>query len=110
MDFVNVASVDDVPEGKMKMITVNDKEILIAKVEGNFYAIGNKCTHRGGRLSEGTLEGNIVTCPVHGSKFDIKTGKAISGPKILFFHFSIKPGPAYEVKVEGKNIMVKGHS
>lgn len=106
-DFIKAAETTDIPEGKMKPITINSKEILLTNIKGNYHAIGNKCTHRGGQLSKGTLEGDIVTCPLHGSKFNVKTGEVISGPKILFLHLSIKPEPTYEVKVEGKDIMVK---
>ena len=91
----------------MKIIKLEEKEILIANVDGNYYAIGNRCTHAGGDLSRGTLEGNIVTCPKHGSKFDVTTGKVVSGPKILFLRPKIKDEPSYEVKVEGKDVLLK---
>ncbi len=70
----------------MKKISVQGKEILIANVNGNFYAIGNVCTHERGDLSQGTLEGNVVTCPKHKSKFDVTTGKVVSHPKMVLFH------------------------
>ena len=56
-EFVKVAETAEVPAGKMKMVTVDGKEILIANVEGKYYAMGNKCTHRGGHLSKGSLSG-----------------------------------------------------
>jgi nitrite reductase/ring-hydroxylating ferredoxin subunit len=91
----------------MKTVKLQDKEILIANVSGNYYAIGNKCTHAGGDLSQGTLEGNIVTCPRHHAKFDVTTGKAVSHPKIALFHPKAKDEPTYQVKIEDDNIMVK---
>jgi nitrite reductase/ring-hydroxylating ferredoxin subunit len=84
----------------MKMVTLNGKEILIANVNGNYYAIGNQCTHHGADLSQGTLEDNIVTCPKRRTKFDVTNGKAVSTPKILFFQLKIKDEPSYQVKIE----------
>ena len=74
----------------MKKISVQGKEILIANVNGSFYAIGNACTHEWGDLSAGTLEGNFVTCPRHKSKFDVTTGKVVSQPKMILFHPKIQ--------------------
>lgn len=91
----------------MKKVTVNEKEILIANVNGNYYAIGNQCTHHGGDLSQGSLEGNMVTCLKRRAKFDVTTGKVVSSPKVLFFHLKIKDEPFYQAKVEGKDIIVK---
>jgi len=107
LGFMKIAETSEIPVGKMKMVKLEEKEILIANVDGKYYAIANKCTHRGGDLSKGSLDSNIVTCPVHGARFDITTGKAISGPKILFFRSQTKDEPIFEVKVEGKNVMLK---
>jgi 3-phenylpropionate/trans-cinnamate dioxygenase ferredoxin subunit len=107
LGFVRVAETSEIPVGKMKMVKVEDKEFLITNVDGKCYAIGNKCTHAGGDLSKGSLEGNIVTCPRHHSKFDVTTGKAVSGPKILFLHPKIEDEPSYEVKVEGNAVMLR---
>jgi nitrite reductase/ring-hydroxylating ferredoxin subunit len=65
--------------GKMKMVKFLDREILIANVNGN-YSIGNKWAHAGGDLSQGVLEGNVVTCPKHNSKFDVRSGKVVAPP------------------------------
>jgi 3-phenylpropionate/trans-cinnamate dioxygenase ferredoxin subunit len=105
MSFVEVAQTDLIPPGTMQSFLVNKKQVLITNIEGKFYAIGGKCTHLGGDLSKGKLEGNIVTCPRHGSQFDVTTGKSIRGPKIVL-RFSTGDEPAYAVKVEGKSIQV----
>lgn len=105
--YVRVAGKAEVPVGKMKAFKLEGKEILIANVNENYYAIGNRCTHAGGDLSQGVLEGNIVTCPKHHAKFDVTTGKVISPPKIGLFHPKANDEPAYQVKVENENIMVK---
>ena len=99
MSFVEAAKLEEVTPGKMKGVTINDKEVLITKIGGHFYAIGGKCTHAGGNLSKGQLNGNIVTCPRHGSKFDVTTGKNVGGP-------AQKDEPVYQLKMEGNTIMV----
>jgi 3-phenylpropionate/trans-cinnamate dioxygenase ferredoxin subunit len=107
LSFVKVAETSEIPSGKMKMVKLEDKEILIANVNGNYYAIANKCTHKNADLSKGSLDGNIVTCPLHGSRFDVTTGKAISGPKIAFFRTKTNDEPSFEIKVEGNELMLK---
>jgi nitrite reductase/ring-hydroxylating ferredoxin subunit len=105
--YVKVAGKAEVPVGKMKAFKLESKEILIANVNGDYYAISNRCTHAGGDLSQGVLEGNVVTCPKHRAKFDVTTGKVVSHPKIGFLHPKAKDEPVYQVKVENENIMVK---
>jgi 3-phenylpropionate/trans-cinnamate dioxygenase ferredoxin component len=100
MGFSEVGKIDEVTEGTMKAYTVQDKNILVVNYNGNYYAIGGKCTHMGGDLSKGKLDGKIVTCPRHGSKFDITTGEALSGPKIGFLKLKTANEPSYEVKIE----------
>jgi 3-phenylpropionate/trans-cinnamate dioxygenase ferredoxin subunit len=105
--FLKVAEISEIPIGNLKMVKLEGKEILIANIDGKYYAVGNRCTHAGGDLSKGSLDGNIITCPRHGSKFDVTTGKVVSGPKILFLRPKIKDAPFYEVKVDGKEILLK---
>ena len=107
MTLVKVAETSEIPLGQMKPVKLAEKEVLIANVNNIYYAIGNICTHMGGDLSKGTLEGNTVTCPKHKSKFDVTTGKVISGPKVPLIHPKIKDEPVYAVKVEGKDILVE---
>ena len=106
MSFTEVAQVNEVPTGTMKSYSVGGKQILAANIDGKLYAINNVCTHAGGELSKGKLEGKIVTCPRHGSKFDVTTGKSVSGPKIGFFRLKTKDETAYEVKVEENKIKI----
>jgi len=105
--YVRVAEKSEVPVGKTKAIKVQGKEVMIANVNGNYYAIGSFCTHAGGDLSQGVLEGNVVTCPKHHAKFDVTTGKVVSPPKIGLFHPKANDEPTYQVKVENESIMVK---
>jgi 3-phenylpropionate/trans-cinnamate dioxygenase ferredoxin component len=106
MSFIEIAKVEEIPEGQMKLFTMGDKNILIASFEGGFYAINGKCTHMGGDLSKGKLEGKVVTCPRHGSRFDVTTGACIGGPKIGFIKLKANDETTYEVKVEDKSIKV----
>jgi len=106
MSLIEVAQVNEVPTGTMKSYSAGGKQILIANIDGKLYAIGSVCTHAGGDLSKGKLEGKIVTCPRHGSRFDVTTGKCISGPKIGFLRLKTKDETVYEVKVEENRIKI----
>jgi len=113
-DFIPVSTTKELEDGTMKEVMVNDHEILLAKVDGRYYAVDNRCTHMGGKLSGGKLEGTVVTCPRHGSQFDLRNGhvvrwlkgsglvstvgKALKSPKNL---------AVYNVKVEGDRILVE---
>ena len=74
-EFVKVATVQDIPEGKLKTVEVGSEKVVIANVGGKFYAIGAICTHKGWDLSEGRLEGETIVCAGHGSRWDLKTGQ-----------------------------------
>ena len=106
MEFVKVLEVDELPDEKMVMVEVGGREVLLANVDGTYYAIANKCTHLGGSLAKGVLEGNIVTCPRHGAQFDVKTGQAVGNAKIAFMKMQVKDEASYVVKVEGKDILI----
>jgi nitrite reductase/ring-hydroxylating ferredoxin subunit len=80
MSFVEVAKTHEIPEGKMKHFETNGKEILIANVDGRFYAASDRCPHANARLSIGKLEGTMVICPLHFARFNIITGELLSGP------------------------------
>lgn len=99
MSFTEIAQVDQISPGTMKSFSINGKPVLVVNNDGNFYAIGNKCTHFGGDLSKGKIQGNIVICPRHGSQFDMTSGKRIEGP-------AKKDEPVYEVRIEGKSIQL----
>jgi len=99
MTFKKVVSVKDLEPGRIIGVEASGKEIAVANVEGKYYAIGNRCTHMGCMLSDGTLKGENITCPCHGSTFDVKTGSVVNGP-------AKKPEPAYETKIEGEQVLV----
>ena len=79
-EYIEVAKVNEISDGKMKHVEVDGKEILIANVGGKFYAVSDRCGHMNALLSMGNLTGNTVTCPFHGAKFDVTTGRKLSEP------------------------------
>ena len=99
-DFVKVSDTEDIQPSHMKEVQVDGENICIVNVEGKYYAIGSICTHEGGPLADGTLEGYEVECPWHGSKFDVRTGEVKNPP-------ASEPEPSYQVKVDGTNILIK---
>ena len=73
-DFIKVARVDQVPHGSGRLFTVAGNDVAVFNVDGTICAIADTCPHAGGSLGLGKLDGRIVTCPVHGMKFDVTTG------------------------------------
>ena len=104
--FMRIADTAEVPAGKMKMMKIKDEKILIVNVDNNFYAVANPCTHKGGDLSKGSLEGKILTCPVHGSRFDVTTGKNVYAPKQFMSKSNVGDLKKYELMVEGNSILI----
>ncbi len=107
MTFIKVAETSEVPLGQMKVVKLAEKEVVVANVNNVYYAMENSCTHMHGELSKGLLEGNTLTCPKHKAKFDVTTGKVVSGPKVPLMHPKIKDEPVSAVKVEGKDILLE---
>jgi nitrite reductase/ring-hydroxylating ferredoxin subunit len=101
-NFVKVAETKDIQSSNMRPIDLDGERVGIVNVDRSYYAIGNICTHLGGSLNEGKLEGYDVECPWHGSKFDVRTGEPTT-PRAQ------QPVPAYEVKVEENSILVRKH-
>lgn len=99
-EFVAVAKVSEVAPGELKQVELDDgTAVCLANVDGTFYAINGECSHAGGPLGEGDLEGTEVTCPFHAGTFDVTTGEAQEPP----------PTDAvdkYEVQVDGDDVKV----
>ena len=128
-DFVEVAKISEIPSGKMKHTEVNGKEIMIANVNGKFYALTDRCGHMNALLSMGNLTGNTVTCPFHGAKFDVTTGKKLTEPILtppqemeplptnwqqffenvgqLMSHIKTYDQTTYEIRIDGDSIKIK---
>jgi 3-phenylpropionate/trans-cinnamate dioxygenase ferredoxin component len=112
--LIRVASIDDLPEGAMKKYQVQDTEILIVRIGGKYYATQDKCPHFGGDLSAGKLEGSIVTCPRHGSQFNLTDGRVVrwlkGGGLISSIGKTLKSPKkltTYNVEIQGQEIMVE---
>ena len=73
-EFVRVARLSDIPPGTVKGVKAKGKELLVANVDGEAYAIGDRCTHLRGHLHNGRLQGTVLECPLHGAKFDVSDG------------------------------------
>ncbi len=99
-EFVKVAKVADVGVGSMKGFTVNGVKVLVANVGGKYYALEDKCSHMGAKLSTGFLMGNIVMCMAHSAQFDVTTGEplTIEGKG---------PVKKFEIQVNGDDLEVK---
>lgn len=78
--FVKAARVAELPAGTMKQVIVGPRRILLANVGGQFYAVDDTCTHEDASLSRGALRGEWVKCPLHGSRFNVRTGEAVEEP------------------------------
>ena len=98
-DFIKVAQTSDIPAGRAKVVVVGDRRIALCNVDGQFFAIDDLCTHDGGPLDQGELEGEVIECPRHGARFSVRTGKVLALP-------AVKPLNAYPLKVEGSEIRV----
>lgn len=98
-EYVKVATTSDIPPGAGRRLEAGGRKLAIFNVEGTFYAIDDTCTHRGGPLSVGELEGQRVTCPWHGAVFDVTTGSVLGPP-------APREVASYPVRVQGDEIEV----
>ena len=94
-----VGKVSDVAPGRLLAIDVEGKRVVVANVEGRFFAIGDRCTHRGCSLSDGELSGTVVTCPCHGGQFDLTNGAVVADPPR-------ESTPTYFVQVVGDEFRI----
>ena len=98
-EFVNAASVAELPPGTSKVVLVEGRRIALFNVNGTFYAIDDTCTHEEASLGTGAVHGEVVACPKHGSRFHIPTGRVLSLPAVV-------PINTYQVKVEAGQVLV----
>lgn len=97
-DFVKVAKLSDIPQGRGLMVEVRGKEIALFRVDGQIHAIKNLCPHQGGPLADGMLEGREVLCPWHEWRFDVTTGQGTS-----MLNSRVRP---YPVKIDGEEVSI----
>jgi nitrite reductase/ring-hydroxylating ferredoxin subunit len=126
---IEVAKTDEIPLGKTKHVEINGKEIMIVNVDGKYFALSDRCGHSSALLSMGSIDENIVTCPLHAAQFDLTTGKKIREPILIPQGLSLDNIPdewknyaqrvfeiaayiktydqeKYEVEVEGNSIRI----
>ena len=99
MVFIRVAALGDIAPGKMMCVETGDMRILLANVDGKILAVDDMCTHEDASLSTGCLKGEYVKCPLHGSRFNLRTGQAMEEP-------AEAPLRTYPVKIEDDDILV----
>lgn len=99
-DFVPVGKVSDLAPGQMTWAAVDGERVLLANVDGVVHALRDRCGHRRAPLSRGTLAGHVVECPLHFARFDVRSGRLLSGPVG-------DDVPTHEVRVEGDLVYVK---
>ncbi|OGO76306.1 MAG: biphenyl 2,3-dioxygenase [Chloroflexi bacterium RIFOXYD12_FULL_57_15] len=92
IEFVEIAPASELPNGERLFVEVADRPLVIFNIAGQYFAIGDVCTHDDGPLGDGDLEGFNVVCPRHGAEFDIRTGKVMQMPAVVDV-------PAYPVRV-----------
>ena len=98
-EFVKVAKVGDLADGDMMLVTPNNEEVLLARVNGEYFAVDNWCTHTGGMLDQGELFEYEIECPIHEGRFDVRTGEPTQFP-------AEEPVTSYAVRIEGDDILV----
>ncbi len=99
-EFIKACARAEVADGKGHVVVLNGKQIALFNLGGAFYATDDACTHVGGSLSEGEIEGTVVTCPLHGATFDVTDGRVLGPPAGADL-------TCYEVKVDGDAVLVK---
>ena len=95
----SVAKTADISPGRVAVFHLDDHDVAVCNVDGAFYAIDDVCTHDGGSLDQGELEGDQIECPRHGARFDVRTGDAVQLP-------AFEPVETYPVRVEDDTIQV----
>ncbi len=112
--LVDVGKTSELEDGTTKEVLAQGHEILLARVADKYYAGDNRCPHMGGKLSQGKLEGTVITCPRHGSQFDLRTGQVVrwlkgSGLASMIGKVLKPPRPLarYNVKVEYDRIWIE---
>ena len=99
-DFVPVCKVTDVPDPGKAVFEVEERFIVLFHLDGEWHALDDACTHDGGPLGEGIIDGFQIICPRHGARFDIRTGAALTMP-------AVAATPCHEVKIEGEQVFVR---
>ena len=97
-EFIKVAKTSDIAPGEKMLVEYEDEDVGLFNLDGEFYAISDVCTHDGGPLVEGHLDGDCIVCPRHGARFNVKTGEQTMP--------AFAPVPLYQVKIVGDDILI----
>ncbi|MCX7076456.1 MAG: non-heme iron oxygenase ferredoxin subunit [Methylococcales bacterium] len=100
--WISVFSVDDIENGQHRVVDIDDTEVVIFKVDNDFFAIENVCSHDGGEIASGDLENGEIICPRHGARFCIKTGDVKSPP-------AYEGVESYAVRIENNIVQIQNH-
>ncbi len=100
--FVKVGRADEIGPGEKKIYEVDGILVVVINLDGEYYCVEDVCTHDGGPLGEGRLDGDQIICPRHGARFDVRTGDALTLP-------AFEPVPIYQVKVENGDLLVESY-
>jgi 3-phenylpropionate/trans-cinnamate dioxygenase ferredoxin component len=106
MRYIKVLRTDSLQDGEKIKVTPGDQALLVTRVQGAYYAIGNRCPHMGGSLYEGRLEDDSIICPRHGTAFNVKTGKVTRNGRIAFLSLKVNDVKTYPVKVENGDVLI----
>ena len=98
--FVPVGKASELLPGQMKWVAVDRERVVLANVDGAFYALRDVCGHKNAPLSRGKLVGHLIECPLHFAQFDVRTGELVNGPVSTAI-------PTYEVRVEGETVYLR---
>jgi 3-phenylpropionate/trans-cinnamate dioxygenase ferredoxin subunit len=99
LEYIAVATTDELDEGDRLVVEIGWVGIVLLKVGGEYFAIGDVCSHDDGPIAEGELEGLEIACPRHGARFALQSGKVLALPAVVDI-------PAYPVRVEGEQILI----
>jgi 3-phenylpropionate/trans-cinnamate dioxygenase ferredoxin subunit len=111
--FTEVAKVEELKSGTMRKVSAEGQEILLVRVGDKYYAASDRCPHMKGDLSQGKLEGTVITCPVHGSQFDISSGQVVrwlKGGLMSKLGGALKMSKAltvYNIKIENDKVLIE---
>ena len=99
-EWITVARVEELALGERRVVGMDDTQIVVFNLDGQYYAIEDVCTHDGGQLTGGTVEGDQIVCPRHGARFCIRTGAALSAP-------AYEPINTFPVRIENGMVQVR---
>ncbi|MBX6394751.1 MAG: non-heme iron oxygenase ferredoxin subunit [Alicyclobacillaceae bacterium] len=99
MALVKIASLDELQPGQMKRVRIDEVDLAVYHVDGGYYVTSDVCTHAVASLTEGSLDGYVVTCPKHGGKFDVRTGAAVHLP-------AFTPLKTYQVYIQDGGVWI----